>query len=329
MSWLRWVLSAALLLLAMSAPLWAGEPSSGLPTVAVPTLGGTQFWGDERFFHQWRIQRNVLTGHYRLLDENDSRHAWGSYDQCLARLEQIKRERRLPPMRGRAVILLHGLGRSHAAMDKLGKHLRQQGGLAVFNVTYPSTQADIASHARALRNIIEHLDGIEEINFVAHSLGNIVVRRYLGDQGDAAAGRRPDRRIKRFVMLAPPNHGSLAALTLADNGAFQAVAGQSGQQLGRDWDKVEGKLATPAFPFGIIAGGKGDSKGYNPLLPGDNDGVISVTTARLAGAADFVVVRALHTFMMDDPKVVEYTLRFLQKGYFVSAEQRQPIANEE
>ena len=88
-------------------------------------------------------------------------------------------------------------------------------------------------------------------------------------------------------MLAPPNHGSLLAVTLGDNKVYQVVTGQTGQQLGRDWQRVEGKLATPACEFGILAGGRGDNHGYNLLLPGDNDGIISVETTRLAGAADF------------------------------------------
>ena len=33
------------------------------------TLGGRQLWGDVAVFHDWRIQKNILTGHYRLLDE--------------------------------------------------------------------------------------------------------------------------------------------------------------------------------------------------------------------------------------------------------------------
>ena len=56
----------------------------------MPTLGGKQFWADELFFHQWRIQRNVLDGHCRLLDENNLRHASGTFDECRAALEQIK-----------------------------------------------------------------------------------------------------------------------------------------------------------------------------------------------------------------------------------------------
>src|SRR5262245_24703007 len=61
--------------------------------LATPTLGGMQFWQDELLFHAWRIQRNVFTGHYRLLDDHDWRQAWGTFDECQARLEDSKRER--------------------------------------------------------------------------------------------------------------------------------------------------------------------------------------------------------------------------------------------
>ncbi len=306
--------------------LRAGESAPAGGDAGVPTLGGKQFWADELFFHQWRIQRNVWDGHYRLLDPDDRRHAWGTYQECTAALERIKLQRRLPPMRGKAVILLHGLGRSRSAMDKLAKYLSAHSDYTVLNVSYPTTQEDIGEHARTLKLIIEHLEGIEEINFVGHSLGNIVVRHYLGDQTDAATGRRPDPRIRRFVMIAPPNHRSLLATAAADSPLFQIATGQSGRQLGRDWDRLEPKLATPQFEFGIIAGGKGDSKGYNPLLPGDNDATISVASTRLAGAADFIVIPALHTFIMEDPRAMECTLRFLRSGYFLSPAQRQPIA---
>ena len=312
--------------------LWAGDPqpSSTVPgagsrplAIPMPTLGGKQFWADELFFHQWRIQRNVYTEHCRLLDADDYRHASGSYEHCLAVLEEIKVRRKLPPMHGRAVIVLHGLAHSREGMAGLAQYLNEQGGYQeVFNVGYPSTRLDIGEHAQALKHILRHLDGIHEIDFVAHSMGNIVIRHYLGDQ----AGRKPDGRLRRFVMLGPPNHEAYLALLVADNTLFQLVTGQPGQQLGRQWDRLQERLATPSFEFGIIAGGRGGERGYNPLVPGDNDGVVSVASTRLAGAADFAVLPALHTFMMNDAKVQEYTLRFLQHGYFVSPEQKQPIA---
>jgi pimeloyl-ACP methyl ester carboxylesterase len=308
---------------AAAAALAADGPAPD--AVPMPTLGGKQFWADELFFHQWRIQRNSWDDHCRLLDENDFRHASGTFEECRSVLEQIKIQRHLPPMRGKAVLLLHGLSHSRAAMEPMAQYLRKEGGYVVFNVSYPSTQRDIGQHAQSLKHIIENLDGIEEINFVAHSMGNIVVRHYLGDETDARTARRPDRRIKRFVMLAPPNHRNVLAVMAADNGLFRLATGEAGQQLGRGWQDIEPRLATPAFEFAIIAGGRGDDKGYNPLIPGDNDGTVSVASTRLGGAADFMVLPVLHPFIMFDAKVQHCTLRFLEHGYLMSPDEQRPI----
>ncbi len=309
---------------AVVVPLHAEPPvstaSAGSELFPMPTLGGKQFWADEFFFHQWRIQRNVVTGHCRLLDENNLRHAWGTYAQCRAKLDQIKRQRKLPPMCGKAVVVLHGLFRTRSSMNKLCKHLGQQGGYTVFNVGYPSTRRAVAGHAAALAQIVDNLDGISRIDFVGHSMGNIVIRHYLADQTDKSTGRRPDRRIHRLVMLGPPNQGSVAAMALSKNGLFTTLAGTPGKQLGQEWSNLKGKLATPQMEFGIIAGGRQDDTGFNPLLPGDDDGIVTVANTHLEGAADFVVVRVLHFSMMDDPKVIEYVLRFLEEGHF------QPLA---
>ncbi|MHB1036078.1 MAG: alpha/beta hydrolase [Pirellulales bacterium] len=298
---------------------------TGLPNLALPTMGGKQFWADELCFHGWRIQRNTVSDHCRLLDERDVRQAWGTFEECRAKLDEIKRKRGLPPMHGKAAILLHGLFRTRSSMDKLGEYLKQKGHYTIFNIGYPSTREEIGRHAARLARLVKSLEGIEEINFVAHSMGNIVIRHYLADQTDAKTGRRPDSRIKRFVMLGPPNQGSLAATVAAELSLFEVVAGNAGQQLGRDWSALEGKLATPEFEFAIVAGGLGKPSGYNPLLQSDNDGVVTVESTRLAGAKDFVVVPVLHSFLMDDAKVHEYTLRFLQKGYFVTPARRQEI----
>src|SRR5688572_13821090 len=55
------------------------------------TLGGVQFWSDELVFRGWRVQQNALSGHYRLLDEDDFRMAWGTFDQCRARFDELRR----------------------------------------------------------------------------------------------------------------------------------------------------------------------------------------------------------------------------------------------
>jgi pimeloyl-ACP methyl ester carboxylesterase len=308
-----------------TSSLPADQPDPGLPNVPLPTLGGMQFWADELFFHDWHIQRNVLTGHCRLLDGENIRHAWGTYEQCLARLEAVKREQGLPPMTGTAVVMLHGLIRSASNMRPLARYLKLQGGMKVFNINYPSTRAGIADHAAQLHRILGRLEGIEKIYLVAHSLGNIVIRHYWHEQTDAAGNTRPDPRIQRLVMVGPPNQGAKIAEILARNPLAELIFGPPSQEFAHRWDDLAPKLATPNIEFGILAGGRGDAKGYNPLLGEDNDLIVTVESAKLPGARDFLVLPVLHTFMMEDAAIKRATLSFLKHGYFRSPEQRQPL----
>ncbi len=48
----------------------------------IQTLGGKYLWADVHLLAGWRIQKNILTGHFRLLDDTDKRRAWGTYENC-------------------------------------------------------------------------------------------------------------------------------------------------------------------------------------------------------------------------------------------------------
>ncbi len=294
-------------------------------TTTLPTLGGKQLWTDYLIFHGWRIQKNAIDGGCRLLDENDWRQVSGTFDECQKKLEQIKTDRKLPPMSGKMVLLLHGLFRTRSSMDSLAKYLETKGNYHTATVEYASTRGEVGLHAEGLASIIKHLDGVEEIYFVGHSLGNLVVRHYLHDTTDPATGKQGDARIKRFVMLGPPNNGAQIAEKFGQNDLFQFVVGGSGQQLAKGWAELEKKLATPKCEFGIVAGGRGDDKGFNPLLDGDDDFVVTVESAKLPGARDFLLVPVAHSFLMYNDKAQEATLSFLKNGYFVSDEKRQPL----
>lgn len=290
-----------------------------------PTFGGKQFWTDEIIFRGWRVQRNVWTKHYRLLDAQNHRKTWGTFAHCRDRLEALKEEQKLQPMQGKVVVVLHGLVRSRQSMAGLCKYLSEQSDYQIVNMSYASTREPLRRHAASLASVIDHLGPeVTEINFVAHSLGNLVIRHYLGDQ-IASERRRVDARINRMVMLAPPNQGSQFAVKFADNRLFQTIWGTSGLELAKEWDELEKRLATPRGEFGIIAGGRGADDGANPLLRGDDDFVVTIEETRLGGASDFSVLPALHSLIMDDPKVREYTLRFLWHGHFIAKDKRQPI----
>jgi pimeloyl-ACP methyl ester carboxylesterase len=214
-------------------------------------------------------------------------------------------------------------------MTGIGAFLAQQTDCTWINVSYASTRCSLDEHALALSRVIAGLDGIDEIDFVCHSLGNLVVRRYLGEANAEQPRWQPDPRIKRIVMLGPPNQGAavagLIADLLRDSLLVAKFAGPSAMQLARDWQDASKLLATPACEFAIIAGGCGDDRGYNPLLSGDDDLVVAVEETRLAGAADFRLVPCRHGKLMDDPSVRTFVQSFLDHGYFTAASERQPI----
>jgi pimeloyl-ACP methyl ester carboxylesterase len=124
---------------AQSAPPVASV-SVGPASFPTATMGGVQFWSDELVFRDWRIQRNVYTGHHRLLDGRDFRRAWGTFDECQSRLSELQRELDLQQMKGRAVVTLHGLGRSRDAMNGLGDYLSDKCDCTWINVTYASSR---------------------------------------------------------------------------------------------------------------------------------------------------------------------------------------------
>jgi hypothetical protein len=315
----------------LAPTVWAQHPPAEAPDVRhaetlfpVPTLGGKQFWADELLFADWRIQRNVLTDQCRLLDGNNWRRASGTFEECSTMLAKIKREQKLLAPRGRAVLVLHGLGRDRAMMEPLCRYLRANSRFNVYSFGYASTQAGVAHHARCLAHVIERLEGGTELNFVAHSLGNIVVRHYFADCQAVRADRLAPP-LGRMVMLGPPNHGSEIATALARSDWFVTATGRAGLELGAKWADLEPRLATPPCPFGIIAGGRGNAQGFNPLLPTDDDGLVTVASTQLSDATDFIRLPVLHTLLPSDGKVLEYTLRFLENGCFVSPAQRHAI----
>jgi len=296
------------------------EQSINFPTA---TFGGTQFWSDELVFHRWRIQTNAVTGHYRLLDGDEYRRAWGTFEQCKAKLDAIRREKDLPPMKGTAVITLHGLIRSRDSMEGIGEYLEQEGDMTWINVSYASTRRSIDVHAASLAKVIDNLEGIDQIHFVCHSLGNLVVRRYLGEANRPEPKWKVDKRVKRFVMLGPPNNGAHMAEIFKDNKLYGLLMGPSGKQIAT-WAEVEKRLGTGNCEFAIIAGSLTGSF-TNPLVPGDDDLIVGIEETKLAGARDFLGIPLNHGNLMGDPYVQKKPLSFLKNGYFISEDLRHPI----
>ena len=304
---LRGVLAASLL----ATPLVARAHDEAPWNLPTPTMGGTQLWRDAHVFAGWRIQENVLSGHFRLLDTEDIRRAWGSYAQCKERLDDLKRIEDIQPPGTHLVLLVHGILRSTGTFSALEKALTDAGYDAVA-ISYPSSRGTIEEHAEGLARLLERQEGTETVSFVTHSMGGLVVR-YLLD-GEGAWKRRIE--VRRIVLIAPPNRGSAIAHLIEDVPAYRLIFGEVGQQLTpAEVSRVPGL----EHPFAIIAGGKGDGSGFNPLLPGDDDGTVGLAETRLEGAADFLVVPEIHALISNHQETVRATINFLKHGRFDAA----------
>ncbi|MCB1725040.1 MAG: alpha/beta fold hydrolase [Chromatiaceae bacterium] len=205
-------------------------------------------------------------------------------------------------------ILMHGMAQTSWSMALLARDLRRDGH-RVRNLGYPTRPYDVAQLSeRYLAPAIDACGGGLPVHLVTHSLGGIIARQYL-QRSRLPAG-------SRVVMLAPPNHGSEVADFVRHWRVYRWWMGQVGQQLGTGPDGIVHHLRPVDAQIGIIAGNRTLQPWFSRLIPGDDDGAVSVASTRLDEMRDFVVVSASHTLIMFNRQARSQVRHFLREGAF-------------
>lgn len=210
------------------------------------------------------------------------------------------------------VILLHGLGRTKYSLAKLESELLQEYG--VVNISYPSRKHTIEELAKIAvgGSLAKCLDNYSKVHFVTHSLGGILVRQYLSEHHV--------HKLGNVVMLGPPNKGS----ELVDffrkspflERLFANVNGPAGRQLSTAADSIPNLLGEVDFPLGVIAGTRNFNFVYWNIMPKKSDGKVSVSSSKVHGMTDHLVLPVDHTFMMRDRTVIRQVKAFINDGKF-------------
>ncbi len=204
------------------------------------------------------------------------------------------------------VVLIHGMRRTGRSMRKMASAMREAG----YNTVVCSYSSDRSAHEIAT-NLFAALGPVIEaaprVHFVTHSLGGILVRDAFRD------GAPPN--LGRVVMLGPPNGGSAHIDLLAHLPLCETIWGTPSPELGTGTNALPARLPPMDFPCRVIAGTNKGLVGW--MLPGENDGKVTVASAGEGHPAEVLVLPTGHTWMMRNGDVIADTLRFLQNGTFL------------
>ena len=203
------------------------------------------------------------------------------------------------------VVLIHGMKRTGRSMGKMAREMENAGYNAVV-CSYPSDKSVHATATNLFAALAPIIETAPRVHFVTHSLGGILLRDAFRD------GAPPN--LGRVVMLGPPNGGSQHIDRFAGLPLFETFWGTPAPELGTGTNSFPASLPSIDFPCGVIAGSRHGILGW--MLPGENDGKVTVTNAWTTGLADFVVLPTGHTWMMRNNAVISNVLAFLRTGAF-------------
>ena len=99
-------------------------------------------------------------------------------------------------------------------------------------------------------------------------------------------------------------------------GDFFGIVGPNGAGKTTLLKAILGLLKPVKGEIGIITGDNSLDPWFSPVIPGEDDGKVSVESAKLDEMSDFITVHNGHTFIMRDQRVISQILYFLEHGRF-------------
>ena len=203
------------------------------------------------------------------------------------------------------VIYVHGLWMPGDESLILRHRLAQEFDLSLHAFRYSAAYSTMSAITARLGEFVRELH-TPEMHFVGHSLGGLVIHRFLE--------RFPEQPPGRAVFLGTPCVASRAA---QQAGRFAAVAHLMGLSVAEELLQPRERRWTHARALGIVAGTQ--PLGVGQLLANfdeDNDGTIAVSETRMPGMSAHIALPVSHLGMLMSARVAHETGTFLTEGRF-------------
>lgn len=203
------------------------------------------------------------------------------------------------------VVYVHGLWMPGGESMLLAHRLLREFGLQVHAFAYSAVASGMEEITAHLQRFVRSLE-VPAVHFVGHSLGGLVIYRFLE--------RYPEQPPGRVVFLGTPSLESRAAVQA---GRSRFVSALMGPSVADELLRPRERRWTFERPLGIIAGTQ--ALGLGQFLAGfeeECDGTVGVSETRLSGAADHIVLPVSHLGMLVSARVAQETGLFLANGRF-------------
>jgi pimeloyl-ACP methyl ester carboxylesterase len=206
---------------------------------------------------------------------------------------------------GEEVVYVHGLWMSGAESLLLRRRLSREFGMEVHPFRYAAAAATMTEITSRLQKFVQALQA-PRLHFVGHSLGGLVIYRFLE--------RFPQQPPGRVVFLGTPSVASQAAVQASH---IRLVASLMGRSVAEELLRPRERRWDTNRELGIIAGTQ--PIGVGQILAQfdeDCDGTIAVSETQLPGATDHITLPVSHLGMLVSARVARETGAFLREGRF-------------
>jgi pimeloyl-ACP methyl ester carboxylesterase len=203
------------------------------------------------------------------------------------------------------VVYVHGLWMPGDESFVLRRRLAQEFALTLHGFRYSAAFSSMSAITERLDEFVRELK-VPEVHFLGHSLGGLVIHRFLE--------RFPVQPAGRAVFLGTPCIASRAAERA---GRFAPMAQLMGQSVAEEFLQPRERRWTHERPLGIVAGNQPIGIGqFLARFDEENDGTVAVSETRMPGATDHIVLPVSHLGMLVSPRVANQTGLFLTQGHF-------------